>query len=66
MSQAEVAGYSPSSPNLTRGPGGWLGLRLPITPPRAFLTAALAQGLCEVLLVVTKEVEEKGCWLHSD
>uniref|UniRef100_A0A286XJS0 ubiquitinyl hydrolase 1 n=1 Tax=Cavia porcellus TaxID=10141 RepID=A0A286XJS0_CAVPO len=33
---------------------------------RAFLTAALAQGLCEVLLVVTKEVEEKGCWLQSD
>uniref|UniRef100_A0A8C2YLH9 ubiquitinyl hydrolase 1 n=1 Tax=Chinchilla lanigera TaxID=34839 RepID=A0A8C2YLH9_CHILA len=33
---------------------------------RAFLAAALAQGLCEVLLVVTKEVEEKGCWLQSD
>ncbi|XP_007649016.1 josephin-2 isoform X2 [Cricetulus griseus] len=32
---------------------------------RAFLTAALAQGLCEVLLVVTKEVEETGCWLHT-
>uniref|UniRef100_A0A8C9PVC9 ubiquitinyl hydrolase 1 n=1 Tax=Spermophilus dauricus TaxID=99837 RepID=A0A8C9PVC9_SPEDA len=33
---------------------------------RAFLAAALAQGLCEVLLVVTKEVEEKGCWLQTD
>ncbi|XP_053461640.1 josephin-2 isoform X8 [Nycticebus coucang] len=32
---------------------------------RAFLEAALAQGLCEVLLVVTKEVEEKGCWLRA-
>ncbi|XP_027626154.1 josephin-2 isoform X2 [Tupaia chinensis] len=32
---------------------------------RAFLAAALAQGLCEVLLVVTKEVEEKGCWLQA-
>ncbi|XP_023363675.1 josephin-2 isoform X3 [Otolemur garnettii] len=32
---------------------------------RAFLEAALAQGLCEVLLVVTKEVEEKGCWLQA-
>ncbi|CAK7301181.1 JOSD2 [Vulpes lagopus] len=32
---------------------------------RAFLAAALAQGLCEVLLVVTKEVEEKGCWLQT-
>ncbi|EDM07491.1 rCG54248, isoform CRA_c [Rattus norvegicus] len=32
---------------------------------RAFLAAALAQGLCEVLLVVTKEVEEAGCWLHT-
>lgn len=35
------------------------------SPPRAFLAAALAQGLCEVLLVVTKEVEEAGCWLHT-
>uniref|UniRef100_A0A8C8X553 Josephin-2 n=2 Tax=Panthera TaxID=9688 RepID=A0A8C8X553_PANLE len=33
---------------------------------RAFLAGALAQGLCEVLLVVTKEVEEKGCWLRTD
>ncbi|XP_059939744.1 josephin-2 isoform X1 [Mesoplodon densirostris] len=33
---------------------------------RAFLAAALAQGLCEVLLVVTKEVEEKGSWLRTD
>uniref|UniRef100_A0A8C0VTA4 ubiquitinyl hydrolase 1 n=1 Tax=Castor canadensis TaxID=51338 RepID=A0A8C0VTA4_CASCN len=33
---------------------------------RAFLEAALAQGLCEVLLVVTKEVEETGCWLRTD
>lgn len=33
---------------------------------RAFLAAALAQGLCEVLLVVTKEVEEKGVWLRTD
>ncbi|XP_011936371.1 PREDICTED: josephin-2 isoform X1 [Cercocebus atys] len=33
---------------------------------RAFLATALAQGLCEVLLVVTKEVEEKGCWLRTD
>ncbi|XP_059761945.1 josephin-2 isoform X1 [Balaenoptera ricei] len=33
---------------------------------RAFLAAALAQGLCEVLLVVTKEVEEKGSWLRAD
>lgn len=35
------------------------------SPLRAFLTAALTQGLCEVLLVVTKEVEEAGCWLHT-
>ena len=33
---------------------------------RAFLAAALAQGLCEVLLVVTKEVEEQGSWLRAD
>lgn len=33
---------------------------------RAFLAAALAQGLCEVLLVVTKEVEEQGSWLRTD
>uniref|UniRef100_A0AAA9T863 Josephin-2 n=3 Tax=Bos TaxID=9903 RepID=A0AAA9T863_BOVIN len=33
---------------------------------RAFLAAALAQGLCEVLLVVTKEVEEQGSWLQAD
>uniref|UniRef100_A0A9L0RFJ4 ubiquitinyl hydrolase 1 n=1 Tax=Equus caballus TaxID=9796 RepID=A0A9L0RFJ4_HORSE len=33
---------------------------------RTFLAAALAQGLCEVLLVVTKEVEEKGGWLRTD
>uniref|UniRef100_A0A8C6W7R4 ubiquitinyl hydrolase 1 n=1 Tax=Nannospalax galili TaxID=1026970 RepID=A0A8C6W7R4_NANGA len=32
---------------------------------RVFLETALAQGLCEVLLVVTKEVEEAGCWLHT-
>uniref|UniRef100_A0A8C6GW43 ubiquitinyl hydrolase 1 n=1 Tax=Mus spicilegus TaxID=10103 RepID=A0A8C6GW43_MUSSI len=32
---------------------------------RTFLAAALAQGLCEVLLVVTKEVEEAGCWLNT-
>lgn len=38
---------------------------LHMSPSRAFLTAALAQGLCEVLLVVTKEVEETGCWLHT-
>lgn len=37
-----------------------------VSPPRAFLAAALAQGLCEVLLVVTKEVEEKGSWLRTD
>ena len=33
---------------------------------RAFLAAALAQGLCEVLLVVTTEVEEQGSWLRAD
>ncbi|XP_031312977.1 josephin-2 isoform X2 [Camelus dromedarius] len=33
---------------------------------RAFLAAEMAQGLCEVLLVVTKEVEEKGSWLRTD
>nr|KAF6406986.1 Josephin domain containing 2 [Molossus molossus] len=33
---------------------------------RAFLAAALAQGLCQVLLVVTREVEEKGSWLRTD
>ncbi|KAM5296466.1 josephin-2 isoform 4-T4 [Glossophaga mutica] len=32
---------------------------------RAFLAAALAQDPCQVLLVVTKEVEEKGCWLRT-
>lgn len=42
------------------------GLSLLVSPPRAFLAAALAQGLCEVLLVVTKEVEEKGSWLRTD
>lgn len=41
-------------------------LSLPVSPSRAFLAAALAQGLCEVLLVVTREVEEKGCWLRTD
>ena len=50
--------------------------RPPVPPPRqtsaspclrrAFLAAALAQGLCEVLLVVTKEVEEQGSWLRAD
>lgn len=39
---------------------------LPVCPPRAFLAAALAQGLCEVLLVVTRDVEEMGCWLRTD
>ncbi|XP_066127539.1 josephin-2 [Saccopteryx bilineata] len=33
---------------------------------RAFLEASLAQGLCQVLLVVTKEVEDMGCWLRTD
>ncbi|XP_037676234.1 josephin-2 isoform X1 [Choloepus didactylus] len=33
---------------------------------RAFLAAVLAQGPCEVLLVVTKEVEGKGSWLRTD
>ncbi|KAF6288250.1 Josephin domain containing 2 [Rhinolophus ferrumequinum] len=33
---------------------------------RSFLAAALAQGLCEVLLVVTRDVEETGCWLRTD
>lgn len=56
----------PHPPLLQREPRGRLGLSLPISPPRAFLAAALAQGLCEVLLVVTKEVEEKGCWLQTD
>ncbi|XP_077887685.1 josephin-2 isoform X3 [Ictidomys tridecemlineatus] len=42
------------------------GVSFPFLPSRAFLAAALAQGLCEVLLVVTKEVEEKGCWLRTD
>ncbi|XP_022441865.1 josephin-2 isoform X4 [Delphinapterus leucas] len=42
------------------------GVSLLVSPPRAFLAAALAQGLCEVLLVVTKEVEEKGSWLRTD
>ncbi|XP_053461639.1 josephin-2 isoform X7 [Nycticebus coucang] len=41
------------------------GVSLSSLLPRAFLEAALAQGLCEVLLVVTKEVEEKGCWLRA-
>ena len=42
------------------------GLSLPVSAHRAFLAAALAQGLCEVLLVVTKEVEEQGSWLQAD
>lgn len=46
-----------------RGPRG-LSVLTPL--PRAFLAGALAQGLCEVLLVVTKDVEEKGCWLRTD
>lgn len=41
------------------------GLSIPVSPPRAFLAAALSQDLCQVLLVVTKEVEEKGCWLQT-
>ncbi|XP_004619926.1 josephin-2 isoform X2 [Sorex araneus] len=35
------------------------------TGVRAFLEAALAQGLCELLLVVTKDVEEQGSWLQA-
>jgi len=42
------------------------GLSLLVSAHRAFLAAALAQGLCEVLLVVTKEVEEQGSWLQAD
>lgn len=33
---------------------------------RVFLVVVLVQGLCEVLLVVIKEVEEKGSWLWID
>ncbi|XP_043846791.1 josephin-2 [Dromiciops gliroides] len=32
---------------------------------RDFLSAALAEGPCEVLLVVTKEVEAEGSWLQA-
>uniref|UniRef100_A0A4X2JXG6 ubiquitinyl hydrolase 1 n=1 Tax=Vombatus ursinus TaxID=29139 RepID=A0A4X2JXG6_VOMUR len=32
---------------------------------RDFLSAALAEGPCEVLLVVTKEVEAAGSWLQA-
>lgn len=42
------------------------GLSLPVSPPRAFLGAVLAPGLCQVLVVVTKEVEEKNSWLQTD
>lgn len=55
------------SPPLTpRGPARPLGLSLPCSPPRAFLGAVLAPGLCQVLVVVTKEVEEKNSWLLTD
>lgn len=53
----------PPAPEATPRPPS---VSLLISLPRAFLAAALAQGLCEVLLVVTKEVEEKGCWLRTD
>ncbi|XP_028928909.1 josephin-2 [Ornithorhynchus anatinus] len=33
---------------------------------RSFLQDLLAQGPCEVLLVVTREVEESGSWLQAD
>ncbi|XP_045437585.1 josephin-2 isoform X2 [Pipistrellus kuhlii] len=33
---------------------------------RSFLGAVLAPGLCQVLVVVTKEVEEKNSWLQLD
>lgn len=46
-------------------PPGLLRPQSSTLPLRTFLAAALAQGLCEVLLVVTKEVEEAGCWLHT-
>ncbi|XP_044540207.1 josephin-2-like, partial [Gracilinanus agilis] len=32
---------------------------------RDFLSAAMAQGPCEVLLVVTKDIEESGGWLQA-
>lgn len=53
-------------PHPRRQRAGPPGLSLLASLPRAFLAGALAQGLCEVLLVVTKEVEEKGCWLRTD
>ncbi|KAM9510600.1 josephin-2 [Guaruba guarouba] len=33
---------------------------------RAFLRDFLSQGLCEVLLVVPRDVEESGAWLSAD
>lgn len=38
----------------------------PRLPARSFLGAVLAPGLCQVLVVVTKEVEEKNSWLQLD
>lgn len=62
-SRAGGHGEAACSPLPTQPPPG---LRLPMSARRAFLAAALAQGLCEVLLVVTKEVEEQGSWLQAD
>lgn len=42
-------------------------LHLPPLPPgRAFLRDFLAQGLCEVFLVVPRAVEEAGAWLSPE
>lgn len=54
---------SPRPPRARARPQG---LSLPVSPPRAFLGAVLAPGLCQVLVVVTKEVEEKSSWLQTD
>lgn len=54
------------SPPTPRGRARTPGLSLPVSPPRAFLGAVLAPGLCQVLVVVTKEVEEKSSWLLTD
>lgn len=66
MRTASGEGRWGAPPLTPRGRARPLGLSLPCSPPRAFLGAVLAPGLCQVLVVVTKEVEEKNSWLLTD
>ncbi|XP_012588975.1 PREDICTED: josephin-2 [Condylura cristata] len=68
--QLAISLWGPRCPCPIRLPSPWRSQRRLVAKasplPRAFLAAALAQGLCEVLLVVSKDVEEKGSWLRPD